>query len=52
MNGWDIRRGDECVPDEARCNRLNDCSDGSDERGCVYSCGEGLFMCATGTMSR
>lgn len=34
-----------CIAASKHCNKIVDCEDGSDEKGC--QCGDGEFLCAT-----
>ena len=52
VNGHDVHLGDECIPERYLCNRRNDCSDGSDEKDCEYTCKEDMFKCERGILAR
>ncbi|XP_046392051.1 uncharacterized protein LOC124160273 [Ischnura elegans] len=43
-----ISSGAACVPLSAKCDSINDCSDGSDEVGCIEDGCPGNFQCSNG----
>ncbi|ESN93588.1 hypothetical protein HELRODRAFT_180677 [Helobdella robusta] len=38
---------EKCLPAYVKCDGMNDCSDWSDEGGCVPPCSRGMFQCRT-----
>ncbi|CAF4159103.1 unnamed protein product [Rotaria sordida] len=46
INEWRCETGGRCIPLSWRCNRINDCTDASDERNCIYPrCSDSQFDC-------
>ena len=48
--GTDRTNGDMCIPHHYRCDKVNDCTDGSDESGCDYVCPVGKHACSSGAL--
>ncbi|KAI4465880.1 low-density lipoprotein receptor-related [Holotrichia oblita] len=48
VNGTSIRDGSYCIAKSDRCDSVNDCSDGSDEIGCVDEKCPNNFQCKSG----
>ncbi len=49
--GVDKLNGERCVWNHYVCDRVVDCSDGSDELACNYTCPQGAFPCRDGTVA-
>lgn len=43
------KRGSACINLSSKCDSINDCSDGSDETGCIENGCPGNFQCSDGT---
>ena len=39
-----------CIPERYHCDKVKDCTDGSDEVACQYECPDGMLACANGTL--
>ncbi|EFA04636.2 serine protease P146 [Tribolium castaneum] len=48
VNGTSIKDGSYCIPENDRCDSVDDCSDASDEIDCVNNGCPNNFQCASG----